>query len=110
MTISVIPTLIRFNTLFTGDNLDFFRLLLHTIKVPDVIVDPLGIPLGSFSYIIHYKRVFFIVSMCHDIDVADIQLATTNDVILKTGIFYELVIDRRSILNFVEIVTRLRFA
>ena len=104
MTIPVIPALIRPHALLSRADFHFFRLLLHPIQIPDMVIHPLCAPFGLFRDIMDHKRRRLILAMRHDVYIADPDLAPAQDIVLERSVPYKLLADLSRMLDLVEVI------
>ena len=91
-------------TLISGFDFVLFRLLLHPVQLPDVIVDPLGIPFRLRRNVVDNKRIILIIAVRHDVYIADLDLAPVQDIVLERSVPYKLLADLSRMLDLVEVI------
>ena len=109
MAVPVIPALIRIRALCSGLNLNFFRLLLHAVQIPDMVIDPFIVPFRFLCYIDGNKGVILVRTVNHDKNPADLQFASGYDVILKRRILDKLRLHFPGVLHLIKVIARFRF-
>ena len=104
-----VPAFVWSGELFTGLHHYFFWLRFDFPKPPNIIVDGFGILLCFLTNIFYHEWVILVWSVIYDEALFQPYPAPSHYLSLKANVLYELILDRSTVLDLIQLVSAIYF-
>ena len=109
MAVAIVPAFIWSRTLLAWLHHHLIVLGFNFPKPPNIVVDGFRILLCLFTDIFYHERIILVWSMIHNETLFQPYPAPRHYVSLKTNVFYELVFDRSTVLDLIQLIPAIYF-